>query len=79
QLRSDHHMVTIASGGCNVFSYLTANPARITAVDLNPAHIALNNLKKQAALNLPDYAAFHRFFGQANKAENVEAYRQHIA
>lgn len=79
QLQPDHHLVTIASGGCNVFSYLTANPARITAVDLNPAHIALNNLKKQAALRLPDYAAFHRFFGQANKAENVEAYRQHIA
>jgi S-adenosylmethionine-diacylglycerol 3-amino-3-carboxypropyl transferase len=78
QIQPDHHIVTIASGGCNVFSYLTANPARITAVDLNPAHIALNNLKKQAALHLPDYAAFHRFFGQADKAENVEAYRQYI-
>ncbi len=78
-IQPDHHIVTIASGGCNAFSYLTANPARITAVDLNPAHIALNNLKKQAALHLPDYAAFHRFFGQANKAENVEAYRQFIA
>ena len=31
----DSHIVTIASGGCNVLSYLTANPAKITAVDLN--------------------------------------------
>jgi S-adenosylmethionine-diacylglycerol 3-amino-3-carboxypropyl transferase len=78
QIQPDSHVVTIASGGCNAFSYLTANPARITAVDLNPAHIALNNLKQQAALHLPDYAAFHRFFGQADKAENVDAYRDHI-
>ncbi len=34
-----HHIVTIASGGCNVLSYLTANPSRITAVDLNRAHV----------------------------------------
>jgi len=74
----DSHVVTIASGSCNVFSYLTANPKAITAVDLNPAHIALSNLKKQAALHLPDHAAFHRFFGQADKAENVEAYKQYI-
>jgi len=74
----DCHVVAIASGGCNVFSYLTANPARITAVDLNPAHIALNKLKREAALRLPDHAAFHRFFGQADKAENLEAWRQHL-
>ncbi|MFZ5748794.1 MAG: DUF3419 family protein [Pseudomonadota bacterium] len=78
ELGEGHHLVTIASGGCNVFSYLTANPAKITAVDLNPAHIALNNLKKQAALHLPDHAAFHRFFGLANRAENIEAYNTYI-
>jgi S-adenosylmethionine-diacylglycerol 3-amino-3-carboxypropyl transferase len=75
EITPDSHVVTIASGGCNVFSYLTANPARITAVDLNPAHIALNNLKKVAALRLPDQAAFHRFFGHADSAANVEAYK----
>jgi S-adenosylmethionine:diacylglycerol 3-amino-3-carboxypropyl transferase len=57
----DSHIVTIASGGCNVLSYLTANPAKITAVDLNTAHIALNKLKRAAAIHLPDHAAFHRF------------------
>lgn len=78
QIQPDSHVVTIASGGCNVFSYLTANPAKITAVDLNPAHIALNNLKKQAALHLPDYAAFRRFFGDADRPENIEAYKTYI-
>jgi len=71
----DCHVVTIASGGCNVLSYLTANPRAITAVDLNTAHIALNRLKLAAARHLPDYTAFHRFFGQANSRENVAAYR----
>lgn len=38
-------IITIASGGCNALSYLVANPAKITAVDLNGAHVALNRLK----------------------------------
>ena len=74
----DSHIVTIASGGCNVQSYLTANPKKITAVDLNTAHIALSKLKQQAALHLPDYESFYRFFGQADRAENIEAYKKHI-
>lgn len=74
----DCHVVTIASGGCNVLSYLTANPRAITAVDLNTAHIALNRLKLVAARHLPGYDAFHRFFAQANSRANVLAYRAHI-
>ena len=77
-IRPDDHIVAIASGGCNVMSYLTANPARITAVDLNGAHIALNRLKLRAARDLPDYEAFHRFFAQADRAENVAAYDRWI-
>lgn len=75
----DCHVVTIASGGCNVLSYLTADPARITAVDLNTAHIALNRLKIAAARALPDHAAFHRFFAQADSKDNIAAYRTHVA
>src|SRR5689334_15710177 len=62
----DCHVVTIASGGCNVLSYLTADPARITAVDLSLAHVALNRLKLVAASLLPSWEAFHRFFGAAS-------------
>ena len=74
----DSHIVQIASGGCNVLSYLTANPRAITAVDLNTAHIALNKLKLIAARELPDYAAFHRFFARANSKENIAAYKRYV-
>ncbi len=74
----DCHVATIASGGCNVLSYLTADPARITAVDLNTAHIALNRLKQMAAQKLPDYAHFRRFFGEADNAANIRAYHHHV-
>ena len=77
-IEPDSHVVTIASGGCNVLSYLVADPERITAVDLNTAHIALNRLKGVAAVRLPDYAHFRRFFGDADQAANVDAYRHHI-
>jgi S-adenosylmethionine-diacylglycerol 3-amino-3-carboxypropyl transferase len=74
----DSHIVTIASGGCNVLSYLTADPKKITAVDLNTAHIALNTLKRQAAIHLPDHATFHRFFARADRPENVQAYKDFV-
>lgn len=75
----DHHVVAIASGGCNVLSYLTANPERITAVDVNTAHVALVRLKLAAARHLPSWRAFYRFFGAADEAANVEAYWNHLA
>jgi S-adenosylmethionine-diacylglycerol 3-amino-3-carboxypropyl transferase len=78
EITPESHVITIASGGCNVLSYLTADPARITAVDLNTAHIALNKLKQIAAQKLPDYAHFRRFFGEADSADNVYAYEQFI-
>ncbi len=74
----DCHVVTIASGGCNVLSYLTANPAKITAVDLNTAHVALNRLKQVAVQSLPNHAHFRRFFGEADSAANVAAYQTYI-
>ena len=71
-------VVTIASGGCNVLSYLPAGPEHIAAVDINAAHIALNRLKLAAARYLPDYESFYRFFGAADHAANVTAFRFHI-
>ena len=78
KLQAGDHLVGIASGGCNILSYLTAAPVRITAIDLNPAHIALNKLKVAAVRHLPDYNAFHRFFAEADARENVSAYFNHI-
>lgn len=73
-LAPDSHVVAIASGGCNVLSYLTADPGRITALDLSLAHVALNRLKLMAASRLPSWEAFYRFFGSADAEANISAY-----
>ncbi len=75
---ADSRMVLIASGGCNMMSYLTAGPAHITAVDLNRAHVALNRLKLAAATHLPSQVDFHRFFGRADTAANVANYKLYL-
>ena len=73
------HIVAIASGGCNVLSYLIGNPARITALDLNHAHIALNRLKLAAARALPSYAQFANFFVRADLKSNITLFDEHLA
>ncbi|MFO1105001.1 MAG: DUF3419 family protein [Amaricoccus sp.] len=73
------HVVCIASGGCNLMSYLTAGPASLTAVDLSPAHVALGRLKLAAARHLPDHQRFHGFFGRADLPENPRLYDTYLA
>ena len=79
QLDSRHRLITIASGGCNVLNYLTAGPARVIAVDLNPNHVALTRLKMRALEYLPDYDSFFRFFGNANHRDNRAAFDDFLA
>lgn len=74
EVKPNHRVLTIASGGCNVLNYLAADPAKIIAVDLNPNHIALTKLKLSALQNLPSYEEFFRFFGHANDRANRDAY-----
>jgi S-adenosylmethionine-diacylglycerol 3-amino-3-carboxypropyl transferase len=78
ELTSDSRILTIASGGCNVLNYLTASPAHITAIDLNPYHLSLTRLKLAAMQHLPSHAAFYDFFGYADRDTNSEDYEQHI-
>jgi S-adenosylmethionine-diacylglycerol 3-amino-3-carboxypropyl transferase len=78
-ITSDCHVVAIASGGCNILSYLIADPACITAVDLSKAHVALNRLKLAAARYLPGRDSFYRFFGAADEPANVAAYWRFLA
>jgi S-adenosylmethionine-diacylglycerol 3-amino-3-carboxypropyl transferase len=73
------HIVTIASGGCNVMSYLTADPGRITAVDLNHAHVALGRLKLAAVRHLPSHWHFANFFAKADLDSNVSDFNEHVA
>lgn len=79
RIRPEDHVVAIASGSCNVLSYLTADPARITAVDLNGAHIALGRLKVAALRALPDHDTFFRFFGISNSTANRRVFDSQIA
>ena len=73
-IQPHHHIVTISSGGCNALSYLTAGPNRVTAVDLNHAHVALTKLKISGLRYLPNWGAFYQFFGAADQAINISHY-----
>jgi S-adenosylmethionine-diacylglycerol 3-amino-3-carboxypropyl transferase len=79
ELTPQSRMMTISSGGCNALSYLTQNPARIYAVDLNETHIALLRLKMAAAEHLPSHATYHRFFAGADDHRNAILYADLIA
>lgn len=79
QLDKTSHIMTIASGGCNVMNYLTESPEIVKAIDLNPAHVALSRLKIAAIKHLPDYDSFFAFFGHADEKRNIENYDKHIA
>jgi S-adenosylmethionine-diacylglycerol 3-amino-3-carboxypropyl transferase len=74
QLNSSSRIFTIASGGCNIMNYLTASPESVTAVDLNPAHVALARMKAEAVNLLPDYETYFKFFGEADSTVNVQNY-----
>jgi S-adenosylmethionine-diacylglycerol 3-amino-3-carboxypropyl transferase len=74
EITPQSHVVAIASGGCNILSYLIADPQRITAVDLNKTHVALCRLKLSAVTNLPGWDSFYRFFGEADEQANINAY-----
>ncbi|HET9628054.1 MAG TPA: DUF3419 family protein [Novosphingobium sp.] len=78
EIASGHRVVTIASGGCNALSYLIADPAEITAVDLNPAHVALGKLKIAGVRHLPDYENLRQFFVEADSKANVAVYREQL-
>lgn len=77
-LGPDDRVIAIASGGCNIMSYLTADPREIVAVDLNQAHVSLTRLKLAAVRHLPSYEAFYRFFGAADEKANVAAYERFL-
>jgi S-adenosylmethionine-diacylglycerol 3-amino-3-carboxypropyl transferase len=78
QLNTQSRVLTIASGGCNILSYLTANPARIIAIDLNPYHMSLTRLKLAAIEHLPTHEMLYDFFGTAQHSENQTRYETYI-
>ncbi len=70
-IQPDSRVVAIASGGCNVLSYLTANPAHVQGVDLNASHVALCRLKLAALTTLQNHETFYDFIGRADDPKNV--------
>ncbi|MCK5374256.1 MAG: DUF3419 family protein [Alphaproteobacteria bacterium] len=79
KINEHSHIMSICSGGCNILNYLTESPASVTAIDLNPAHVALGRLKIAALKHLPDYESFFLFFGCADNPENITNYDTYIA
>lgn len=78
ELGREDRIVCIASGGCNMMSYLTAQPAALTAVDLSPWHVELGRLKLLAAQRLPDHSALYALFGHADLASNRALFDRHL-
>ncbi len=78
RLQPTDRVIAIASGGCNVLSYLTADPAEVIAVDLNGAHIALNKLKLCGLAELDDHGSFFEFFGRADRRDNIATYNARL-
>ena len=79
QIQPGDNVVCIASGGCNMLSYLTAQPGEITAVDLSPAHVMLNKLKLATVAHVPDHETLFSLLGRANQPDNVALYDRHVA
>lgn len=79
KLDKNSRIITISSGGCNALNYLVADPAQVTAVDLNRHHIFLLRLKLAALEYLPSYEDFFAFFGFGKHAKNLANYRKFIA
>ena len=71
-----HRIISICSAGCNALSYLAANPAEVTAVDLNFTHLALTDLKRAAFQALPRHEDVAALFVTAAGAQNREIYRK---
>lgn len=79
RLDRDSRILTISSGGCNALNYLLADPASVTAVDLNRHHIYLLNLKLAALKQLPTHEGFFAFFGKGRGENTGSDYIRYIA
>ena len=71
----DKRCLSIASGGDNSFSLLTASPREVVAFDLSPVQLAVCELKAAAFRNL-EYGEFLSFLGFAPSArDRADIYR----
>lgn len=67
-LKSDDVVLAICSAGDNILSYLLQSPARVHAVDLNPAQCHLLELKV-AGYHALSYEDFWKVFGEGKHSD----------
>ena len=75
-LTDDDNVLTIASAGCNTLDYII-DGARVTAVDLNKAQIALTEAKVAAICHLP-FEDYFRIFGDCDMDHFRALYPTHL-
>ncbi|HJW21332.1 MAG TPA: DUF3419 family protein [Candidatus Limnocylindrales bacterium] len=71
-------VLAVSAAGDNVLALLQDDPARIIAVDVNPAETALLELKRAAIRDLPDDAAIAAFLGVMAGPDRLRTYREAI-
>jgi S-adenosylmethionine-diacylglycerol 3-amino-3-carboxypropyl transferase len=74
-IRPDHVCLSIASGGDNTLAILSRSPARVIAVDRNPAQIACLELKV-AAYRLLEYEELRELLGSLPSGRRDQLYRR---
>jgi len=74
RIKSGDKVVAITSGGDNVLDLLRDDPARIVAVDINPAQAYLFELKRAAFLHL-NYRGLIQLLGVEGTSHSLQNYR----
>lgn len=72
-IKPGDYCLSIASAGDNSLAMLVAGPRKVTAIDLNPAQLALSELKLRAIEHL-DRASTMELLGYSPSSRRVELY-----
>jgi len=70
-------VLSLTSGGCNLFDMLLDGPARVVGVDMNPCQTYLVLLKKTAIQQLP-YEDVWLMFGEGRHPNIRDVYARHL-
>jgi S-adenosylmethionine:diacylglycerol 3-amino-3-carboxypropyl transferase len=75
QIRPEHSVLCITSGGCNVLALLLDAPARLIALDMNPTQNAMLQLKIEGIRRL-SYEEYLELLGVRPSARRLDLYRR---
>ena len=80
-VKSTDTVLTITSGGCNVFNFLLCDPKKVISVDYNPYQKYLMELKIESIRNL-NYQSFLEIMGvrsSSSRIKHYEAIRKYLS